>query len=74
VKKIKFTNAFFRSDNNKIFDLYSKEEVLKAASKDNIKKLEKCECFEDYRVVGFIFKDNQYVQIYNEEGLVLEIY
>ena len=74
MKKIKFTNAFFRSDNNKIFDLYSKEEVLKSASKDNIRKLEKCECFEDDRVVGFIFKDNQYVQIYKEEGLVLEIY
>lgn len=28
-KKIKFTNAFLRSDNNKVFDLYSKEEVLK---------------------------------------------
>jgi len=74
MKKIKFTNAFIRSDNNKVFDLYNKEEVLKAASKNNIKNLEKCDCFLDDKVAGFILKDNLYVQIYNEECMVLEIY
>jgi len=68
MRKVIFVNSCFPEDNGKSFDMYDDDYVKENATKENIESLELGKsCFEDNNVVGYIYKNNMYVQIYKGE-------